>query len=188
MPSRLMAPAALLQVASICFRIRDPTASVHLSGVSAEPGPDVQAVKSRMQHPHASALQVYGQGGVDSLEIPSFLRDAINGLLGDRGQEGIFIADRTAGTAAAGRRWVPRRGNLRYLPPIDEINASSRDAWATFPGSWGIDQTTASMTDFAVTCLSGLDSDAEELGHTSQSALPFPCFVVRKQIGSDLCA
>lgn len=112
--------------------------------------------------------QVYAQGGVDALEIPRFLADAINNVLGDRGQEGIFIADRTAGSATAGKRWVPSARNLRYLPPIDDIEAGSQDAWATFPGSWGIDQVTAVPTDFSLTCVSDLKSTAQ--GATSQGA------------------
>lgn len=113
---------------------------------------------------------MYGQGGVDSLDIPQFLADAINAVLGDRGQEGIFIADRTAGSATIGKRWVPSGRNLRYLPPIDEIAADSKDAWATFPGSWGINQLTADPMDFSIACVSNLGTAAE--GHRSQSEHP----------------
>eukprot|EP00892_Ulva_mutabilis_P005590 jgi/Ulvmu1/3402/UM016_0019.1 len=121
---------------------------------------------SHALYPSASSLWVYAQGGVDSLEIPPFLAATINSVLGENGQEGIFIADRTAGSATAGRRWVPRSRNLRYLPPLGDITATSADAWAAFPGSWGINQVTASITDFALTCVSGLSSEAG--GHTTQ--------------------
>ena len=128
-------------------------------------------------------LQVYGQGDVDSLEIPKFVADAINAVLGNRGQGGIFIADRTAGSATVGKRWVPSTGNLRYLPPIDEIAAGDKDAWATFPGSWGIDQVTTDPMDFSIACVSDLDSTAE--GHTSQGEPLF--FLHARALCGDTC-
>ena len=51
--------------------------------------------------------------------------------------DGLYVADRTQGTATAGRRWVPTAQNVRYLPPADDITDDFPDKWALYPGSWG---------------------------------------------------
>eukprot|EP00892_Ulva_mutabilis_P001829 jgi/Ulvmu1/11647/UM008_0051.1 len=123
---------------------------------------------SHALYPRPSILWVYAQGDVRSLDIPASVAGLVNTLLGREGREGIFIADRTAGTAAAGRRWVAAASNVRRLPPLAEVDAGSRDAWAAFPGSWGIDDLAAPL--FAITCLSQVKNIM--MGHETQGQCP----------------
>lgn len=51
--------------------------------------------------------------------------------------DGLYVADRTRGTATEGPRWVPSPQNVRYIPPAEEITDASPDKWALYPGSWG---------------------------------------------------
>ena len=113
---------------------------------------------------------MYAQGDVRSLEIPDAIATIVNALLDREGREGIFIADRTAGTATQGRRWVPAASNLRQLPQLADVGAGGVDAWAAFPGNWGIDDLVSPR--FALTCL--FDVKNVMMGHQRQGSRRAP--------------
>lgn len=108
------------------------------------------------------AVQVYSQKRL------SFLQN----------MDGMFIADRTAGTATEGRRWVPTAANVRFVPRGEFIAPGTRDSWALFAGNWGRKDLNIERKT-AITCLTGLGDPA--LGHTVQGMPPaqFVCFGAR---------
>eukprot|EP00892_Ulva_mutabilis_P002516 jgi/Ulvmu1/12265/UM086_0058.1 len=107
---------------------------------------------SHAHYPSASSLWVYSQKRL------SFLQN----------MDGIFIADRTAGTPTDGRRWVATASNTRFIPRAERIAPGTRDSWALFAGNFGRKDLAIERTT-TLTCLRGLSDP--KLGHMEQG----PC-------------
>jgi hypothetical protein len=85
--------------------------------------------------------------------------------------DGLYIGDRTAGTASAGRRWVPSAHNMRYLPRAENITVTGTDLWGLYTGGWG-DPNLQLESGTKLTCLSGWSNVSRAFTQQGATALP----------------